>query len=230
MPAPKKIFIITGANRGLGKAIADAVFKNNDSLVISLSRSLDKSQVGISKKKFAFIKTDLSKKFSKNFLTAVEKHLSPESTVYFFNNAGIVLPIEKIGELAEDLVDTSINVNVQYPVHLINLLLNKITDNKIVLVNVSSGAGIHPIAHWSLYCASKAFMKMFFKVLAEENKENGKLELYDIDPGVMDTGMQQNIREHAFPRQQHFNNLKEEGSLQSPQQAALKILAQVKYS
>lgn len=226
----KKILIITGANRGLGKAIADIALKDDDAFIISLSRSLDKGHEGISKNKLAFIKTDLSKNFSEKFLATVNKNLIPESVLYFFSNAGIVLPISKAGEFEKGEAETSIKVNVHYPVNLINLLLKKITANKIILVNISSGAGINPVAHWSLYCASKAFMKMFFKVLAEENKENDRLEFYDIDPGVMDTAMQQNIREHVFPRQYHFTSLKQEGNLQQPEQAASKILAQVKYN
>ena len=228
--AKGKIVIITGANSGLGKAIADIALKDDDAFIISLSRSLNKDHEGISKKKLAFIKTDLSKKFSEKFLSTVNKNLTPESVLYFFSNAGIVLPISKVGEFEKDETATSINVNIHYPVNLVNLLLKKITANKITLVNISSGAGINPVAHWSLYCASKAFMKMFFKVLAEENKENDRLEFYDIDPGVMDTVMQQNIREHVFPRQRHFTSLKQEGNLQQPEQAASKILAQVKYN
>jgi benzil reductase ((S)-benzoin forming) len=164
----KKIVIITGANRGLGKAFVDLVLKDTDTLVISLSRSLNEDHESFDSSKLVLVKTDLSKPFSHDISYVLDKFLKPETILYFINNAGVILPINKVGAFKEEEIAHSVLVNVQYPVNLINFILNKYSSNKIVLVNISSGAAINPVASWAMYGASKAFMQQFFNVLAEE--------------------------------------------------------------
>ena len=224
----KKIIIITGANRGLGKALVDVALTDENAIIFSLSRSLHEDHKGISAIKLVFIKTDLSEPFSNSILEIIENSITLDAKLYFFNNASIILPIANIGAFKEQDIETSIKVNVQFPVNLINSLLNQFPKSKMVLVNISSGAGINPIPYWSLYGASKAYMNLFFKVLEEENQEKN-LMLYSINPGVLDTGMQESIRENDFPKQDYFKSLKEENKLIKPEVAALKIFNEINY-
>jgi benzil reductase ((S)-benzoin forming) len=53
--------IITGANRGLGKAFIDVLIKDEDCFIISMSRSLSDEQKEYSSERFHFLKMDLSK-------------------------------------------------------------------------------------------------------------------------------------------------------------------------
>lgn len=224
----EKIIIITGANRGLGKALIDVALKDEQAFIVSLSRSLHEEHEGISNDKLLFIKTDLSEPFSDFFLEQVENRILPDTVLYFFNNASIILPIAKIGSFDPLEIATSIKVNVQYPVNLINVLLGRFPMQQTVLVNISSGAGHNPIPYWSLYGASKAYMNQFFKVLAEENTGNN-CSFYTIDPGVLDTGMQERIRENAFPKQDYFKALKDDNKLIQPEDAAIKIFNTIHY-
>jgi benzil reductase ((S)-benzoin forming) len=225
----KKIIIITGANRGLGKALADIALKDENTIIISLSRSLNAEHKDISDNKLIFIKTDLSNSFSDSTLEIIRQKTHSGDVVYFFNNASIILPIDKIGNFKELDIEKSIKVNVQNPVNLINFLLSHFSKNKTILVNISSGAGYNPIQFWSLYGASKAYMKLFFKVLEEENKENRYISIYSIDPGVLDTGMQEVIRDNIFPSQDYFKFLKENNKLINPEDAALSIFNEINY-
>jgi benzil reductase ((S)-benzoin forming) len=224
-----KVIIITGANRGLGKALVDILLKDEEVIIISLSRSLHEVHKEISASKLVFIKTDLSEPFSDSIFDVIRKKINSDADLYFFNNASLILPIHKIGSFRELDIETSIKVNIQYPVNLINSLLRKFPKNKTVLVNISSGAGTNPIPFWSLYGSSKAYMKLFFRILEEENKENSTLSLYSIDPGVLDTGMQENIRDNVFPNQDYFKSLKEENKLIKPEDAALRIFNEINY-
>jgi benzil reductase ((S)-benzoin forming) len=70
---------------------------------------------------------------------------------------------------------------------------------------------------------------LFFRILEEENKGNSTLSLYSIDPGVLDTGMQENIRDNVFPNQSYFKSLKEENKLIRPEDAALRIFNEINY-
>ena len=68
---------------------------------------------------------------------------------------------------------------------------------------------------------------MFLDVLAEQEKDGGCVEVIQVDPGVMDTGMQEKIRAadaKSFPRLAEFQALKEEGKLRSPEEVAENII------
>jgi benzil reductase ((S)-benzoin forming) len=91
----KKIVVITGANRGLGKAFVDVLIKDQDSFVISMSRSLSKEQKDYSSKQFCFIEVDLAEDDLAEKITAL-KDLIGNEPVCFINNASIIEPIVKI--------------------------------------------------------------------------------------------------------------------------------------
>lgn len=223
------LVIITGANRGLGKAFADLALQDASTKVISLSRSLHPSQQLLDANRFQWIRVDLAQPFDEQLMAPLKHHLEPNSHVWFFNNAGIVTPIGAVGELDPIAIASSIQVNATFPAQCINFLLTLFKGNPFTVVNISSGAGVKPIAHWGVYCASKAFMKMYFKVLVEENLTNSQLKWFDIDPGVMDTGMQETIRQNEFPKQAYFSSLKNEEQLATPEVVAARIFEQIEF-
>lgn len=68
---------------------------------------------------------------------------------------------------------------------------------------------------------------MFLDVLAEQEKDGGYVEVVHVDPGVMDTGMQEKIRAadaKSFPRLAEFQALKAEGKLRRPEDVAESII------
>ena len=225
----KKVIIITGANRGLGKALIDIALTVKNTLIFSLSRSLNDEHLKISDTKLIFIKTDLLNSFSNSTYELILQKIKSNDTIYFFNNASIILPINKIGDFKKADINRSIKVNIMHPINLINFILNKFSKNKIVLVNISSGAACSTIPFWSLYSASKAYMEAFFRVLEEENKENNKILLFNINPGVLDTGMQKNIRDNTFPNHGYFKSLKDDNKLINPEDAALSVFKAINY-
>jgi len=100
-------------------------------------------------------------------------------------------------------------------------------DVKKVIANISSGAAKNPISGWSAYCASKAALDMYSRVLAEEQtaRKNG-IKVIAIAPGIIDTQMQDEIRSaksEDFPRLNDFVNYKAEKQLLSPDLVSEKI-------
>lgn len=223
----KKIVVITGANKGLGKAFVDLALQDDDTVIVSLSRALHDDHSGVNREKLILVPTDLSQRFSEDFLKIIDIVITEKCTLFVLNNAGIILPINKVGSFSIAEIDISVAVNVNYPVNLVNSLINRYPEHNITLVNISSGAGSNPISHWSLYSASKAYMTMFLKVLKEENNE--RLIVHNIDPGVLDTGMQRSIRENAFPRQNDFIAFKNNQILTAPADAATKIFKDINF-
>jgi len=97
------------------------------------------------------------------------------------------------------------------------------------VLNISSGAGKKPLAGTAAYCAVKAGLDHFSRVVAldEANGKNGAL-IVSLAPGVIDTDMQTKLRESdpsAFPDQPRFAAMKTDGQLASAGDAAAKVLA-----
>ena len=216
----KKVYIITGTNRGLGKAIVDLLIENGNNFIISISRSLSKEQLNYSKDHFYFLKVDLSNNSISERIKEINK-LIAGNDICFINNASIVDPISKIEDLDENAFDKIIKVNVRSAVLITKYILRNFNENKLSFVNISSGAASRAINNWSLYCGTKAFVKMFFEVAEKEYKQHS---FFNINPGVIDTDMQKNIRESDFPDVSDFQKLEKEGKLQSAKDVAKEIL------
>jgi benzil reductase ((S)-benzoin forming) len=98
---------------------------------------------------------------------------------------------------------------------------------KTDIVNVSSGAASHPIDGWAMYCSSKSAAKAFFDTVA---LEHSAVRLLQINPGIVDTDMQQEIRNAShdqFSRLEEFITYKKNNALQTPEEAAKNIMTQI---
>jgi benzil reductase ((S)-benzoin forming) len=215
----KRLIVVTGCSRGLGKAIIDLALEAPDCLVISLSRSLhlDHQVAGLH---IVHLHTDLSAMFDVNVFDKIAAYLTPNIELYFFNNASIITPIQKIGSFSQEEIEESIAVNITYPIKFINLFVAKFKAYPLNIINISSGVATKPLAYWSLYSASKAGLRGFLQTLALENKD---IKVHDINPGVIDTDMQKEIRAEKSPNQDYFISLKNENKLLSPKEAAVQL-------
>jgi benzil reductase ((S)-benzoin forming) len=216
----QKTVIITGANRGLGEAFVDVLIKDTNCFIISISRRLSEQQKSYSAKQFLFIKVDLAENNVAEKI-AVCKDVIGNEPVYFINNASIIEPVVKIENLDESAIDKTISVNIKSTILMTKYLLANFNTNPLTFVNISSGAANRAISNWSLYCSSKAFIQMFFNTAQSEYTQH---RFFNIDPGVMDTGMQKSLRESDFPDVANFKDLQKEGQLKLPIDVAKDIL------
>ena len=222
-----KAIILTGVSAGLGKAFFD-ILKDTDFYLICLSRSFAEYQVKLAKAgNPELIRIDL------NEIHEVTQKLSGArllknsilDEIIFINNAGTVSPIGKIGAINEQDIMRSINTNFISPVLITNFLGAACGKNNIKfrILNISTGAADKPFAGWSMYCSAKCAARMFFNV-AEKEQE---IEIENVDPGVLNTRMQDEIRnadKSDFPLVDYFKNLAEAGRLREPAQVAFNIL------
>ena len=216
----KKVFIITGADRGLGEGFVDVLIKDNNNFVISMSRSLSEAQKTYTSDSFYFLKADLSDNAIDKKISFINILINNED-VCFINNAVVIEPIDKIENLQDQDIERTISVNIKATIQLTKYLLRNFNENKLTFINISSGAANRAISNWSLYCSSKAFIQMFFEVAEIEYRQH---RFFNIDPGVMDTNMQKSIRNSDFPDVSSFKGLQEQGKLKAPKQVALEIL------
>ena len=227
-----KVAIITGTTQGLGAALFEQLLSRSF-FVISISRNFSDKQVVLQKENKCFlIRMDLNKLTEK----VLNKKLIPvinkfkKAHVYFFNNAFLLTPTGLIGNLKELELKSTIKVNFFSNVLLVNFIIRNFKKNYLYFVNVSSGAAKSPIVGWPLYCSTKAANEMFFRVLEEQVLENSKIKVFNIDPGVINTSMQKQIRKlgkSKFPQVEVFRNYHTNGELASPENVAADILKKI---
>jgi benzil reductase ((S)-benzoin forming) len=222
-----KLALISGASKGLGLALAKHIASSNEQnmRIIGLSRTFHEDLKGLPG--FEWVKADLSD--TEKALTSLNAVLEGQSfsEIFFFNNAGVITPISTIGNFEQSDIAFSIQVNVVSPIAIVNDLLKKYQDaSRLVLINISSGVANRPIEGWALYCASKAYVKMFFEVLASEQSGNEQLRVIQLDPGVMDTEMQSDIRSSGVESDTRVRLEKAyaSGEIKSPDVVAKQIL------
>lgn len=222
------LFIITGTNKGLGKALSEKILSDKiEASILSLGRSCD-MELAKQTDRFRHTSVDLTDSSAISMSLQTHAELIKHATqVVFISNAGTISPITAIGQMNETELIQSVAVNATAPAIICNYLLKVLNGKKLKLVNISSGAATRAIDGWASYCAGKAFAKMFFDVLKEQVQNKPDMEVYQINPGVIDTDMQKEIRSanaQTFPEQNRFIELSEEGQLQTPDTVAIKIL------
>jgi benzil reductase ((S)-benzoin forming) len=220
-----ELFIITGTSQGLGRALAEHCLAQGH-WVLSVSRKSFPAHA-----RCLSIRQDLrSTKGLEAKLKAALTKLKKQKLegVHLVNNAAVIEPIGTIEGLVAKSVEDHLRVNLLTPIELCRMVLKLTAKNQIrkSLIQISSGAAYRPIQGWSLYCASKAGLKMFNDVLSVDYAGSG-LRLLNFSPGVMDTQMQGTIRAQKaekFARVEDFRQMKKEGKLLNPQSVAEKLL------
>jgi benzil reductase ((S)-benzoin forming) len=227
-----RIIVITGATSGLGYEIASqALTDPSIKMVLSVSRSSVQARLENFKENYKELIVDLADLDAvSSILVELNDTLKNYEEIIFISNAGSISPITSIGEYSVDEIRDSSFINAIAPAIIINNIVGNCLSQVLRLVNISSGAADNSIAGWGLYCSSKSYMKMYFKVLESQAQPNNRINIIQIDPGVLDTNMQRTIRnadESSFPRLKDFKMLSETGKLASTKDAAKKVLAQI---
>ena len=212
----RKVALITGTGKGIGKAIAKLLLAEGY-FVFGYSRSNS-----IEHSHFTFTKIDLSN------LEEIQKLQLPTidlANMLLINNAATIGKILPIHLKKETAIIKEYSLNIIAPTLLCNKFINTYPEVEKIILNIGSGAANNAIASWNTYCASKSALDMLTKVILEEKHKN--LTVFSIHPGVVDTDMQKEIREsdtNFFPLHQKFVDYYTNKELFSTIFVALKLL------
>ena len=177
--------LITGASRGIGRAIAEKLAAPNISLLLhGRDATALKETATVAERagaKVEFLLYDLSRP------TEVEKLIGQVGTApldVLINNAGVgmVNPLEQV-TLAD--WDLTVAVNITAPFLLCKGLVPRMTSGASI-VNILSGAARIGFPGWTSYCMSKFALDGFAKALREELRPRG-IRVINIYPGATDT-------------------------------------------
>jgi NAD(P)-dependent dehydrogenase (short-subunit alcohol dehydrogenase family) len=186
--------LITGASRGLGLALARQLARQGWSLIQDArgAEALDAAH-----KELAQITTvvaiagDVADAAHREALARAAHAAGGLDAL--INNASTlgVSPRPNLLDYPLDAFEQVFRANVFAPLGMLQAMRTTLKRNARI-INITSDAGVEPYAGWGGYGASKAALEHLTAIFAEENPT---MRVYWVDPGDMQTQMQQ----EAFP-------------------------------
>ena len=193
---PGKVVMITGASRGLGRALAQAYAKEGASLVIN-SRSEESirpvaEEAESSGAEVLALAADVSRGAEVEKLVdgAVQRFDRIDVLV---NNAGLLGPRVPIEEYPEEEWRRVLDANLTASFLLTKAVIPHMPEGGSI-VNVTSGVSVEGRAEWGAYSVSKFGVEGLTQILAAELRDRG-IRANSVDPG----GMRTEMRAAAYP-------------------------------
>ena len=186
--------IITGASRGLGLALANALAERGWNLVIDARGGTALNDAAAALRKAGAtveaIAGDVADQDHRRALVeATQGRLD-----LLVNNASLLGPSPQpnLADYPLDVLETVYRANVFGPLGLIQLALPALQRSGGRIINVTSDAAVEPYDGWGGYGSSKAALEQLTSILTAEQPG---VRVYAVDPGDMRTQMHQ----EAFP-------------------------------
>jgi len=228
--------ILTGASRGMGRAMARQLLESGHDLVC-ISRRTDDALAQLAARAGQRCEQwpqDLARAetAAAGLVTWLQAQDSERlESVNLINNAGLIPRVAPLPEIPAAQLVEAMRVDLEAPLLLTAGFLYATATWNVPrrVLNISSGLGRRAMASQAAYCAAKAGMDHFSRCVALEQARlaNGA-RICSLAPGVIDTDMQVQLRgaeSERFPDRANFVGLKDKGMLSSPEEAAARVLA-----
>ncbi|MCQ2548288.1 MAG: SDR family oxidoreductase [Clostridia bacterium] len=220
----KKVALVTGSSRGIGRGIAKALAENGYALCVNYIERKDMADDLVSEltkagfEAFAY-QCDVADKSAVNeMVDEIEKRFGPVSLLV--NNAGIAPPAQ-IQDVTDEMWDRIFDVNLKGDLHTIQRVLpHMLSEKKGCIINISSIWGLHGGSCESVYSATKHGVIGLTKSLALELAPSN-IRVNAIAPGVINTDMVKAFGEEAMESLKNDTPL---GRLGEPEDIARAVL------
>jgi NAD(P)-dependent dehydrogenase (short-subunit alcohol dehydrogenase family) len=236
------LHLITGASRGLGRAMAEQLLEQpGNHVLLGISRRQSPELAEHAKKKadngnsieLIQWEQDLSDPIAaaarvREWLAAQDPQRFDTATL--INNAGTVGNPAPLSASDDADLSQALRIGLEAPMLLTAAFLGGTRSWRGArkVLNISSGLGRNAMGSQAPYCAAKAGMDHYSRAVAlEEASVSNGARIVSLAPGVIDTDMQVQLRgtsAEKFPDRGRFEKLKSEGLLDSPASAAAKVL------
>lgn len=230
--------LVSGASRGIGRTLAIETSRSlrSGSVVVLLARSLEGLEA--SKSEILSINGDLKVIVKSLDLTKPSVEEFDEIIASSFDNSVIfdlVIAIHNVGTLGDitkwvkdissyEELEPYFSVNVHAPTLLNNRFLKVVpSSTKKLIVNITSKAAIAPFKSFGFYCMGKAAREMYFRILAEEEKE---ILVLNYSPGPVESDMTVYAQNSSVSNETSdmFKNLRTTGTILTTEQTTKRFL------
>ena len=203
----KPVAVITGASRGIGRAIAIALADEGYDIA-AIARSVDSEGMEI-------LEPEIEKKGAQFFpigldISCADCHKEVVANIlerygridFLVNNAGVA-PLQRndVLDMTEESYDRVLNINLKGPVFFaqkisreMTWLKQQINNYRPVIVFISSVSAVLSSTNRAEYCISKAGLSMASTLFADRLSREGIL-VFEIRPGIIQTDMTAKIKD-----------------------------------
>ena len=217
--SPSRVAIVTGASRGIGRAIAVALGGLGFGVAINYHANADAADeaaalVEAAGGKAFTIQSDIASEDDRHrMVEETAEHLGPISLLV--NNAGVAPKVRAdMLEMQPDSYDYVMDANLRGPYFLTQMVAHAMIehashpapgpgssghhgtdDNKPIpaIINISSVSAYAASVNRAEYCIAKAGMSMMTQLYAARLAEHGIL-VYEIRPGIIATDMTSGVK------------------------------------
>jgi benzil reductase ((S)-benzoin forming) len=232
----RSLYIVTGASRGLGAAMAEQLLAPGTQL-LCISRRTSEAlalKAGTAQARCEQWAMDLATPLPvAHRLSAWLAQIDHTSfdTATLINNAGVLTRVGPLGHVDGTDVSNALRVGLEAPLLLTAAFLRATLawPTRRRVLQISSGLGRRAMAGQAIYAAAKAGLDHAARTIAlDEALQPNGAKIVSLAPGVIDTEMQARLRDNpadGFPDQALFVNLQRTGGLSAPAEAAARVLA-----
>ncbi len=183
--------LVTGASKGLGRALATALAERGWRLVVD-ARGPELDTLATDLSDVVAVRGDVTEPTHREALAAAVETLGRLDLL--INNASDLgpSPLPALGRYPLEALRGVYEADVLAPLALSQLLLPLLRNAGGTIVNISSDAAVEAYPGWGGYGSAKAALDQLSAVLAAEEPD---VRVYAVDPGDMRTDMHQ----AAFP-------------------------------
>jgi len=221
-----KVFIVTGASSGIGKATALMAIERGAKVAV-VARREKELRVFYSKctnDSVEIITTDLTKEEDRK--RVVGQTVKRFGGIDVLVNAAGIIGNGTIENTTLEFWDNMMDINLRSLFQLIQLALPSIIERKGNIVNVSSVTGVRAFPNVLAYCVSKAGVDQLTHCAALELGPKG-VRINAVDPGVVLTNLHRNsgMQEEAYQKfLEHSKTTHPIGRVGKPEEVAELIL------
>lgn len=183
---PAKTALVTGASRGLGRALAQGLAAAGWRLIISARGADALETVAKDLPAAVAVVGDVGDSWHRAGLAeAVEEAGGLDLLV---NNASTLgaAPLPSLADYPQDALERAFATNVIAPLALVQAVLPDLRARRGAVLNISSDAAVEAYEGWGGYGATKAALEQLSHVLSVEEPD---LAVWWVDPGEMRTQM-----------------------------------------
>lgn len=221
-----KVFIVTGASSGIGKATALMAIERGAKVTFVARRESELKSIcsKLSVDFFEIIPADLNKEEDRRCI--VDRTIKRFSRIDVLVNAAGIIGGGTIENTTLEFWDKMMDINLRSLFRLTQLALPSIIERKGNIVNVSSVTGVRAFPNVLAYCVSKAGVDQLTHCAALELGPKG-VRINAVDPGVVLTNLHRNsgMQEEAYQKfLEHSKTTHPIGRVGKPEEVAELIL------